>query len=48
MSTSPYPVHVAAELDTGLTRWLWLVKWLLASRTSSSWRSCGSASTRSA
>jgi len=30
MSTSPYPVHVAAELDTGLTRWMWLVKWLLA------------------
>ena len=30
MSTSPYPVHVGAELDTGLTRWLWLVKWLLA------------------
>src|SRR6476620_9646602 len=30
MSTSPYPVRVAAELDTGLTRWLWLVKWLLA------------------
>ena len=27
MSTSPYPVHVGAELDTGLTRWLWLVKW---------------------
>jgi hypothetical protein len=23
-------VHVGAELDTGLTRWLWLVKWLLA------------------
>ena len=30
MSTSPYPVHVGAELDTGLSRWLWLVKWLLA------------------
>jgi hypothetical protein len=30
MSTSPYPVRVAAELDTGLTRWLWLLKWLLA------------------
>ncbi len=30
MSTTPYPVRVAAELDTGLTRWVWLVKWLLA------------------
>jgi len=31
-STSPtgYPVHVDAELDPGLSRGLWLVKWLLA------------------
>jgi uncharacterized protein DUF4389 len=25
-----YPVGVAGELDPGLSRWLWLVKWLLA------------------
>ena len=25
-----YPVAVAGELDPGLSRWLWLVKWLLA------------------
>ena len=25
-----YPVHVDAELDRPLSRWLWLVKWLLA------------------
>jgi hypothetical protein len=29
MSTSSYPVQVDATLDTGLSRWLWLVKWLL-------------------
>src|SRR4029079_19424022 len=29
MSTPTYPVHVNADLDTGLSRWLWLVKWLL-------------------
>jgi hypothetical protein len=27
---SPYPTRVEAELDPGLGRWLWLVKWLLA------------------
>lgn len=25
-----YPVHVHARLEPGLSRWLWLVKWLLA------------------
>lgn len=30
MSTSVYPVHVDAALDSPLSRWLWLVKWLLA------------------
>ncbi len=26
----PYPVRIEGELDAGLSRWLWLVKWLLA------------------
>ena len=25
----PYPVRVDAQLDDNLSRWLWLVKWLL-------------------
>jgi hypothetical protein len=30
MATSvAYPVHVDAALDPGLSRWLWLVKWIL-------------------
>jgi hypothetical protein len=29
MSASMYPMHVEAQLDTGLSRWLWLVKWFL-------------------
>jgi hypothetical protein len=28
-SDRPYPVRVRAVLDTPLSRWLWLVKWLL-------------------
>ncbi|HJQ47478.1 MAG TPA: DUF4389 domain-containing protein [Amycolatopsis sp.] len=27
---APYPVRVEGRLDPGLSRWLWLVKWLLA------------------
>jgi hypothetical protein len=30
MSVSTYPVRVDATLDSGMSRWLWLVKWLLA------------------
>ena len=31
MSTiTSYPVHVDAHLDPGVSRWLWLVKWILA------------------
>ncbi|PUB23441.1 uncharacterized protein DUF4389 [Promicromonospora sp. AC04] len=30
MSDEPYPLRVDAALDSGLNRWLWLVKWLLA------------------
>ena len=26
----PYPVRIDGELDAGVSRWLWLVKWLLA------------------
>jgi hypothetical protein len=26
----PYPVRIEGHLDTGLSRWLWLVKWILA------------------
>jgi Domain of unknown function (DUF4389) len=29
-SAAPYPVRVEAILDPALSRWLWLVKWLLA------------------
>jgi hypothetical protein len=29
MSATTYPVHVDATLEAGLSRWLWLVKWLL-------------------
>jgi hypothetical protein len=28
-SSSPYPVRLDGHLDTPLSRWLWLVKWLL-------------------
>src|SRR3954447_7017877 len=27
---SPYPLRLEGHLETGLSRWLWLVKWLLA------------------
>jgi hypothetical protein len=30
MAAHAYPVHVDARLDSHLSRWLWLVKWLLA------------------
>ena len=30
MSTHTYPVRVDATLQDRLSRWLWLVKWLLA------------------
>ena len=30
MTTPTFPVHVDAHLDPQLSRWLWLVKWLLA------------------
>lgn len=30
MSAHPYPVRVTARLDPNVSRWLWLVKWLLA------------------
>lgn len=29
-TTKPYPVRVEASLDPALSRWMWLVKWLLA------------------
>jgi Domain of unknown function (DUF4389) len=28
-TTTTYPMHVGAELEPDLSRWLWLVKWLL-------------------
>ena len=30
MTASTHPVHVSAQLDPNLSRWRWLVKWLLA------------------
>jgi hypothetical protein len=30
MTISSYPVKVSTQLDTKRSRWLWLVKWLLA------------------
>ena len=26
----PYPVRIEGQLDPELSRWLWLVKWILA------------------
>jgi hypothetical protein len=28
-NSAPYPVRVDASLDPAISRWLWLVKWLL-------------------
>ena len=28
-TAAPYPLSLRGELDPGLTRWLWLVKWFL-------------------
>ena len=28
-ASSPYPLQLEGELDPPLSRWLWLVKWLL-------------------
>ena len=30
MTAIGYPLRVEADLDTGMSRWLWLVKWFLA------------------
>jgi len=30
MSAVPYPVRVEGRLDPQMSRWLWLVKWILA------------------
>ena len=30
MESQPYPVRIEGELDPNISRWLWLVKWLLA------------------
>lgn len=30
MTTAAYPVRVDARLDPQLSRWLWVVKWVLA------------------
>jgi hypothetical protein len=29
MNTQPYPARLDGRLDPALSRWLWLVKWLL-------------------
>ena len=39
-----YPLQVEGELDGHLSRWQWLVKWVLVYRMSSCSRSCGSRS----
>ena len=43
VSTS-YPVRVDAHLDPHLSRWLWLVKWVLTIPHYVVWCSCGSPS----
>ena len=30
LNREPYPVRIEGELDSGVSRWLWLVKWLFA------------------
>jgi hypothetical protein len=30
MNNQPYPARLDGQLDPALSRWLWLVKWLLA------------------
>src|SRR4029079_11040769 len=30
MTTKPYPARLTGEIDPRTSRWLWLVKWLLA------------------
>ncbi|MDX6221019.1 MAG: hypothetical protein QOD91_73, partial [Frankiales bacterium] len=30
MSATPYPVQLNGQLDPPLSRWMWIVKWLLA------------------
>ena len=30
LAAGPYPLTIGGRIDEGLTRWMWLVKWLLA------------------
>ena len=42
MTESVYPLRLEGDLDEPLSRWLWLVKWLLADPALSCSCSCGS------